>query len=257
MYFYGDYHMHTTASDGRESLERMVKAAREKGLKEIAITDHGPSNLFAGIKSPEVLLRLRDYARLLNQSFEGEFRILVGVEADVTSCQGDIDVPYDIYKELDLLLVGLHPHIIPDTVEAGIYLVGGNKAQRFLPGLREAVAEVNTRALTAAIRKHGAQIAAHPGLGMPVDIKEVAVACRAAGCAFEINTGHDYISPREVGWALDQGAQIIVNSDAHFAGTVGKLQSGWEVLIAAGAGPEQVVNLTEKGRKRLMRLKEH
>jgi putative hydrolase len=256
MYFYGDYHMHTRASDGRGTLEQMAKAAMDKGLKEIAITDHGPSNIFVGIKSPDVLLSVLDYVRPLNQLYDGEFRILVGVEADVTSCDGEIDVPYEIYRQLDLTLVGLHPNIIPETAKSGLAIVGGNKLARIIPRVREAVTEINTKALTAAIKKHGINIVTHPGLGMPVDFKEVAAACSFTGCAFEINTGHNYIAPVEVRCALEQGARIIVNSDAHFPETVGELQSGWEVLIAAGAAPHQVVNLTEKGRKRLAELRE-
>jgi putative hydrolase len=186
MYFYGDYHMHTKASDGRGTLEQMVKAAMDKGLREIAITDHGPSNIFVGIKSPQVLLRLLDYAGSLNKLYDGEFRILVGVEANVTSCEGDIDIPYDVYRHLDLLLVGLHPNIIPETVKAGVYFVAGNKLAGLVPRVRNAVTEINTRALTAAIEKHGVNIVTHPGLGMLVDFKEIAAACRSAGCAFEI-----------------------------------------------------------------------
>lgn len=257
MYFFGDYHMHTKNSDGRGTLEQMVKAAMDKGLKEIAITDHGPSNLFVGISSLDILLKTKDYARSLNEIYDGEFRILVGVEADVTSCNGDIDIPYEIYSQLDLLLVGLHPHVITDNFKSGAYIVGGNKLARLIPGVRDAVIEVNTKALAAAMRRHKVDIVTHPGLGMPVNISEIAAACRSAGCAFEINTGHNYISPGEVRSALEQGCRIIVNSDAHFPETVGELQTGWEVLIAAKADPEQVVNLTQKGRKRLKELKEH
>ena len=257
MYFFGDYHTHTKSSDGRGTMEAMVKAARDKGLKTIAITDHGPSNLFVGVKNPEVLLQNLEYAHCLNSLYEGEFRILVGVEADVTSCTGDIDIPCQVYSKLDLLLVGLHPNIIPRTVKDGAYLVGGNKAARVVPCLREAIKEINTQALKSALSRHPVDIVTHPGLGMPVDLSEIAAACRAEGCAFEINTGHNYLTPGEVRCVLDQGTQVIVNSDAHFPETVGELQSGWEVLVAAGGDPELVVNLTQKGRKRLAELKEH
>lgn len=257
MYFYGDYHMHTRASDGRGTLEEMIQAAISKGLREIAITEHGPANLLVGIESPKVLLDLLDYARSLNKFFDGEFRVLVGVEADVTSCEGDIDIPYEIYKQLDLLLVGLHPNIIPKTLRSGISLVGGNKLAGVVPGVKDAVTETNTRALVSALRLHPVKVVTHPGLGMPVDIGEISAACRDTGAAFEINTGHNYQTVGQVREALVHGAPIIVNSDAHFPATVGELQAGWELLIAAGASPEQVVNLAPQGRKRLAELKEH
>jgi putative hydrolase len=257
MYFYGDYHMHTLASDGRGTLEEMIQAGRSKGLREISVTEHGPANLLVGIESPEVLLGILKYARLLNKVFDGEFRVLVGVEANVTSCEGDIDIPYEIYKQLDQLLVGLHPNIIPETLRSGISLVGGNKLAGLFHGVRDAVTDINTRALVAALRRHPVKVVTHPGLGMPVDIGEISAACRDTGAAFEINTGHNYQTVGQVREALVHGAQIIVNSDAHFPETVGELQVGWELLIAARASPEQVVNLAPQGRKRLAELKEH
>lgn len=257
MYFYGDYHMHTKYSDGRGSLEQMVQAARKKGLKEIAVTDHGPRNIGVGIRNTDVLLKTLDHARALNRLFAGEFRILVGVEADVISCQGDIDVPREVYSQLDLLLVGLHPHIIPATAEAAAWLFGGNKFAALFPPVRDAVARVNTCALVSALEKHPVDIVTHPGLGMPVDISQVARVCTGRGIAFEINTGHDYITPSQVLRAVEEGAKIIVNSDAHYPETVGELQAGWEVLLAAGVDADRVVNLSEKGRRRLTELKEH
>lgn len=257
MYFYGDYHTHTKNSDGRASLEKMVQAARDLGLREIAITDHGPRNIGVGISNTRILLETRDYVRELNRLFGGEFRVLVGVEADVISCAGDIDIPRDVYDQLDLLLVGLHPNILPATTGAAVNLVGGNKLRRIYPAIYDRVVEMNTQALVSALRKHPVDIVTHPGLGMPVEISEVARVCADRGCAFEINTGHDYITPSRVRQALDAGAQVIVNSDAHFPETVGALQSGWEVLLASGAEEHQVVNLTEKGRRRMKELKEH
>ncbi len=256
MYFFGDYHMHTTDSDGRGSMEQMVQTARKKGLQEIAITDHGPRNIGVGIRNTGVLLRARDHAHKLNELFDGEFRILVGVEADVISCGGEIDVPGEVYRELDLLLVGLHPHVIPSDLETGAYLVGGNKLAYIFPPIREAVSKVNTRALVAALSRHPVNIVTHPGLGMAVDIPAVARTCAQRGCAFEINTGHNYIKPSQVRQAIREGTEIIVNSDAHFPETVGEFQSGWEVLLAAGADPDRVINLTKKGRERMAELKE-
>ena len=94
---YGDYHMHSQYSDGRATIAEMVQAAKEAGLKEIAITDHGPRNIGAGVQSARKYLEIKEEVLKLNKE-QTDFKILVGAEADVISCEGDIDVPEEIYK---------------------------------------------------------------------------------------------------------------------------------------------------------------
>jgi len=255
VYFSGDYHVHTNYSDGRATLEEMASAAFKKGLREIAVTDHGPANI-VGIKSPEILLRIKERTERLNSNFGTKFRVLVGVEADVISCDGDIDVPEDIYRQLDLLLVGLHPHVFPKTVGAGVKIVFGNKLAGISDAVWNKMVEVNTKALVAAVRNHNADIAAHPGLGMPVNFREVARACADTGCAFEINTGHNHLSPSQVRIAAEERAPIIVNSDAHYTASVGELNWGWHLLEQVRVDPELVINLSNFGKRELLRLRE-
>jgi putative hydrolase len=255
MKFVGDYHMHTKYSDGRATLEEMAHAAMKKGLREIAITDHGPANI-VGIKSPEVLLRVKEDAERFNACHGDMLKVLVGVEADVVSCEGDIDVPENIYRQLDLLLVGLHPHVFPKTMDAGIKMILGNQLVHLFHKLRDKVKEVNTKSLVAALYNHPVKIVAHPGLGMPVDCARVARACAVTGCAFEINTGHNYLTPSQLRIVMEEGASIIVNSDAHYTHTVGQLSSGWRILKQERVDPELVVNISGIGRKKLLALRE-
>ena len=60
MRFTGDYHTHSTYSDGRNTIVEMVDAARKKELGEIAITDHGPRNIGVGVKGPGTFLVIKD-----------------------------------------------------------------------------------------------------------------------------------------------------------------------------------------------------
>jgi len=249
--------MHTKYSDGRGTMEAMVDAAAAKGLREIAITDHGPANVFVGISSPKTLLKAKEEARVLNQKYAGKVRILVGVEADVVSCRGDIDIPSGIYTHLDLLLVGLHPNIIPRDLNAGINMVLGNRLAPLSEAVRRRVMQTNTAALVSALKRHPVHIVTHPGLGMPVNIRQVARACREKGCLFEINTGHNHLSAEELRVVLEEGAGVVVNSDAHFPGSVGELGPGWDLLVRCSADPKQVYNLGTIGKKRLRKLRQN
>ena len=104
MVIYGDYHTHTFYSDGKQSIMESAISARNKGLKEIAITDHG-FNKLAGLNRKNI-----DKIRKECEEAEKEtgVKVLLGVEANIISKNGDIDLnPSDIDK-LDIIVVGFH-----------------------------------------------------------------------------------------------------------------------------------------------------
>jgi len=175
MNFTADMHMHTQYSDGRGTMKEMMAAGIDKGLDKIAITDHGPNNIGVGVKSANQLLDIKKEA--LNISAGQGIEVLVGVEADVIGTDGEIDVPQSIYQQLDLLLVGLHPHVVPVDVEDGLNFILPNKFFGLSPGVRKRVIRNNTNAIIKVLNKHRVDILTHPGLNMPIDYEAVAKAC--------------------------------------------------------------------------------
>ena len=79
----GDLHMHTTESDGKATLEEMVSAARQLGLKYIAITDHSQRVSMAGGLNPQRLLQQWEAIDALNDSLGKGFTVLKGIECDI------------------------------------------------------------------------------------------------------------------------------------------------------------------------------
>ncbi|MDK2895731.1 MAG: putative hydrolase [Moorella sp. (in: firmicutes)] len=238
--FRADYHVHTRRSDGRASARDMVAAARRAGLEEVALTDHGPRNIGVGVNAAGVFLRLK--RKVATWESPG-IRVLVGAEANIVGLNGEIDIPAAVYRQLDLLLVGLHPYVLPRDWPAARDLVLANQLQGRSRRWRERAVEANTRTLMAALEKHPVFCLTHPGLGMPVDIEPLARACARAGTLWEVNTGHLYQRPQELARAARCGVRFVVNSDAHQPATVGRLEKGWQLLRAAGVPPEQVINL--------------
>ncbi|WP_258360925.1 PHP domain-containing protein [Moorella sulfitireducens] len=238
--FRADYHVHTSNSDGRAGAGDMVAAACRAGLEEVALTDHGPRNIGVGTSSAGVFLRLK--RKVATWQSPG-IRVLVGAEANVVGLKGEIDIPAAVYRQLDLLLVGLHPYVLPRDWPAARELVLANLLQERGRRWRERAIEANTRALMAALEKHPVFCVTHPGLGMPVDVESLARACARTGTFWEINVGHLYQHPRELAMAASYGVRFVVNSDAHQPATVGRLEEGWRLLRAAGVPLEQVINL--------------
>jgi putative hydrolase len=241
MHIFADYHMHSKYSDGRATIREMAEAARDKGLEEITIADHGPRNIGVGVKSSETFLAIKAEIKELNQEL-ADLRILAGAEANVIDLEGAIDVPRKIYKELDMLLVGLHPHIWPKDLKTARDYVVMNKLQNFSPSIKEKVRTTNTKTLVEAMYKHNIDIITHPGLGMPLDLDEVGKACISTNTAFEINTGHAYQGLEEIGRMAELGVKFALNSDAHFTETVGELEPGLSILKQAQVPVEQIIN---------------
>lgn len=241
MQFFADYHIHSRYSDGRATIRELAEAALAKGLEAIVVADHGPRNIGAGVKSPGVFIEAKKEAQRINEDFP-QLQIKVGAEANVIGLNGEIDVPEKVYRELDWLIVGLHPLIWPADLKSGWSYVLGNRFHTMTEAQREKCIETNTKALIEAIRRHKVDVVAHPGLGMPIDLEEVAKVCAETNTAFEINTGHRYQNVLDIVRAAKQGAKFVVNSDAHFTDTVGDFDYGIALLQQAKIPPEQVIN---------------
>lgn len=239
MQFSGDYHMHTTYSDGRGSVWEMVAAAELCGLKEVGLADHGPANIGTGVAGGGDFLRIKEELAALKDCCG--LRLYAGAEANITGPEGTLDLSNEVIAQLDLLLAGLHPYVWPRGFKGAGWLLKNQLSGTF-PRLRRRVINCNTKALVGAIHSYDIWAITHPGLKMEIDIPEVARACVARNTAWEINTGHKHPSYQEVREAARCGVDFVVNSDAHFPETVGCLDYGAWVLMKAGVPCERVKN---------------
>ena len=247
MNFYGDYHTHSRHSDGRQNEAQIIAAAKDKGLKEVAITDHGPLVLGIGIKDASVLERMRVRIDALN-TLNPAINVLLGVEANIRDLEGNLDIDIKTMEQLDILIAGLHPYTLPTSWADGINLYLQNSFRHLSQKQRQKAVEANTQATVAALNNNPhIDILSHPGLFFYVDIVEVAQACVKNEVLFEINCGHGYPHISDIMKASEQGVQFIINSDAHFTATVGQLAYGLEMIAELDIPTERIVNLEEKG----------
>jgi len=239
-----DYHTHTRFSHGRGSIAENVEAAARAGLTEVGICDHGPALLFIGLRSEEKLAEMRrqvEEARARHPSV----RVLLGVEANVISPEGDLDISDAAVAALDILLVGLHPQIRPSLWQGAWPLVWKNVLAGVAGLEARVLAEarrINTRALVRAVERYPVLAVTHAGLKMDVDMEELARACARRGTAIEINSLHGYPREADLEVALRCGARFIISSDAHDPARVGCLEAGLERARRAGIPPHLVLN---------------
>jgi DNA polymerase (family 10) len=204
----GLIHVHTTESDGRDTLEDMVGATRAAGYGYVAITDHSVSAGYAGGLSPERVLRQReDIARL--QAAHPDFTIFHGTEADILA-DGSIDFGDEFLEVFDLVVASVH--------------------SRF--GLSR---DEQTRRLIAAVSNRRVSILGHPTGRLllsrdPIDVDAEAVidAAAASGCAIEINGNPHRL---ELDWrlcrrAVERGVKLSIDPDAHSIAELGLVRYG-------------------------------
>jgi DNA polymerase (family 10) len=212
----GDLHMHTTATDGKASLEQMVEAARARGLKYIAITDHSKRVTMArGLDAG----RLRDqWAEIdrMNKSLTG-FRILKGIECDILE-RGGMDLDDEVLAEADWVVASVH--------------YGQNQPR-----------EQITKRVVDALAHPAVSAIAHPTgrlinrrKSYEIDLDAAFKAARENSKMMELNANPHRLDLDDVACATAKslGIPIAISSDAHSADGLAVLRYG--VLQARRAG---------------------
>ncbi len=220
----GDLHAHTSASDGNDSLKTMAAAAKTRGLRYFAITDHSK---YLGIThglDAERLARQMDEIDKLNATLSG-LTILKGAEVDILE-DGRLALADGVLKRLDLVVIAVH--------------------SRF--GLSEAK---QTRRILRALDRPYVSILAHPfgrllGERPPyaLDFKRVLAVARERPCYLEINAQPKRLDLDDVyaKSARDSGALLSIASDAHSADQIDYLDDGVRQARRGWVTKEDVIN---------------
>ncbi len=202
----GDLHAHTTLSDGRNSLEEMAAAARERGYAYLAITDHSASHGFGDHVTAERLWERIDEIRAWNKGKRG-FRLLAGSEINI-GLDGGLDYPDDLVAALDWVIASVHTSFSVSE------------------------AEMTGRVLTAIENPDvdcighltGRLIGRREPYG--IDVEAVVEAAARTGTMLEINGNPNRrdLSDRHARLAAEAGVTIVLNTDAHGIDTLDNMQ---------------------------------
>lgn len=242
MELFADYHTHTIYSHGKGTVLDNVSAANKIGLAEIAISDHGPSHMAGiGMKNIAVLDLIRQDCQQAMLVFP-DVKVKLGVEANVTSILGDIDIPLEYQKKLDVLQVGLHLMVRPEAWLDGLNRTAYHYLKHLSSGLRRKSRLLNTEAIVNAVYQHDIDIITHPGHRFDIDSRALARACAERNTAFEINTSHDNISLELIEVVAKEGVDFVIGSDAHHPSRVGDFARGIALAKAAGLTENQIRN---------------
>lgn len=239
MNYYGDYHTHTYWSDGKCTIEELISAAEAKGLKDIAITEHGLRNT---CYSQKKLYAEYEYIQKIKSNYS--INVLFGSEADFIDEQGHIDISGKDKGLLDVLSVGFHQFTSPASLKDWFRMYLPSMLNPFFCN-SSIYRKRNTRILIKCITNNDIDFITHPNHRYFFDVKEVAKACVDNQTYMEINIKHLAVLDDILDELLSTDVKLIVNSDAHHTYDVGRFDEA-NALIAKYGIEDRIVNLGDK-----------
>lgn len=232
-----DLHTHTRFSDGKDKFVDMVIAAREKGLKQIGNAEHGLRHIAFGLERSEIVALTREIDICRNKY--PDIQILMGIEANLYSSYGDVDLKGSDYALFDYVAFGYHHAAFPKNIHDAFRY---NFASVFRKNYTQAQINRYTNSYIKAITAGKVQFVVHPCYGLPVNVREISKAARDYGVFVELNGKRVSMSDEEVLTIVDEGATLIVNSDAHSASRVGDFAVPLSVVERLNIDKKKIVN---------------
>lgn len=239
----GDYHTHTNYSHGRNTIEENVERALELGLKEIAITEHGPGHIFYGVNRKK-LMEMKEKISELNEKYRGRINILFGIEANIMDFDGNLDISPEETEKFDFIACGYHNGIMPRGFMMKFFYSPFGNLRKIIKPLDELGVRLATESMIKASYKYKLKFITHPGAKLKIDSVKLAREINQ-GTILEINNKHGNLNREQLMEIEAAGIRInyIINSDAHSKDAVGNVKRAERELIEAGIDLERVINI--------------
>ncbi len=221
----GDVHMHTTATDGHNSILEMAEAGLKRGYKYIAITDHSKNLAMTnGLDEKRALEHIKRI-REVDEQMDGKIRVFAGIEVDILG-DGALDLDDEVLAQMEIVIASVHTK------------------------LEQPREEMTARVLRALENPH-TRILGHPTGRLllrrepfQIDLGQVLRKAAELGVAVEHNAAPERLdlSDRDLRLAKELGCKIVINTDAHDTRHLEKMTYGIRQLRRAWLGPEDVLN---------------
>jgi DNA polymerase (family X) len=220
----GDLHCHTTLSDGRNTLEEMAAAGRERGYAYMAITDHSASHGFGDHVTAERLWQRVEEVAAWNEGKRG-FRLLAGSEVNI-DLDGALDYPDDLLDALDWVVASVH---------TSFSISGAAMTERVLAAIENPHVDCIGHLTGRLIGRREPY---------DLDVEAVVAAAAEAGTMLEINGNPNRrdLSEHHARLAREAGATIVLNTDAHGVDTLGNMAYAVATARRAWLTAEDIAN---------------
>ena len=220
----GDVHMHTVETDGRNTIEEMAEAARERGYEYMAITDHSKNLAFANGLTDERALAHIERIRAVEKKMKG-IRIFAGIEVDILG-DGSLDLSDSVLEQMDIVIASVHSQFNQDRA---------TMTDRLL----KAIANPNTSLIG---HPTGRQLLRRDAYQF--DFDAVLKAAAKHKVAMELNSYPERLDLNDVHlrMAKQHGVKIVINTDSHHTSHMEKLRYGITQARRAWLTKDDVLN---------------
>jgi DNA polymerase (family 10) len=220
----GTFHVHTTFSDGRNTVHEMLSSARDRGFEYVGLSDHSPAAFYAGGLSPERVVEQQKEIATKERDV-APMRVFRGTEADILA-DGAIDYDEKTLKKFDFVIASIHSRFQMPKDEM---------TERMLRAL-------DNPAVTFLGHLTGRKLLSRDGY--TVDFERVFEKAAARGVMIEINGNPNRLDLdwRHIRRALDLGVAFAITPDAHSIHEYAALISGTWVARKAGLSAKEIFN---------------
>src|SRR4051794_22986769 len=220
----GDLHMHTVASDGRFTIEQMAEACIARGYEYLAITDHSATHGFGNDVQPDELRRQIERVHEADAKIDG-IRILAGTEVNVLP-DGSLDYEDELLSQLDWIVASLH---------SSFRLPEEEQTERMIKAMEHPLVDMIGHPTGRLIERREPYA---------LDIDAIAAAAVRTGTYLEINANPDRRDLNELNArrAVEAGATLVIDSDAHWTTTLPNMQYGVATARRAWLTKDNVAN---------------
>ena len=239
-----DFHTHTRYSHGSGTIMDNAVAAKNKGIGEITISDHGFSHPAFGMRRWK-LDKMR--AECIAAQEATGVKVNLGIESNLLGISGRIDVKEKDYAKLDMILAGIHRFVLYDSPRGWFELLGANMwctSLKVKPSKQ--LIEYNTKVYCNAIKNNPIDILTHIDFLNFCDVKTVADCCADYGTYLEINTKKTHLSAEDWAKAFDTKALFVIDSDAHSPDRVGEISLFFEQDKQVAFPRDRIMNIDGK-----------
>ena len=236
-----DYHTHTKYSHGKGSVLENAIVAKQKGLCEIGISDHGFSHPAFGLSSAKLTPLRRDCEEATSQT---GVKVLMGIESNIIGTDGTTDLKQKHYDKFDIFLAGLHKLVlykfgsmfslgIPDLIYSTF------KAKN----VPQSLIDTNTKTFINVIKNNPVDIITHLNFCCYTNPVEVAKVARDYGTYIELNCKKVHLTDDELFAVANTGVNFVIDSDAHSPDRVGEISLIEQTLERVNIDRTRIMNI--------------
>ena len=215
-----DYHTHTPYSHGKHTVEENAARAKELGLKQIGITDHGFAHMVFPVRRKEISVYRKECETAAEKL---GLDVLVGVETNILGVDGKVDFKPSDYENFDIFLCGTHICVWCEPFFDLFRFCARNYAiEKLHLKKSKRLIEMNTKAYVNVIKKNPVDIMTHVNYLCKCDSLEVAKAAADYGTYLELNSKKTHFTDDElIEITQKTDVRFVIDSDAHSKDRVG------------------------------------